>query len=75
MEQNYPKFEVIVINHQSLDDSEYILDAYAHQYPNLRIIKVEDSKHLKFGKKLPLTIGIKGAKYENLLLTNHCSSK
>ena len=70
MEQNYPKFEVIVINHQSLDDSEYILDAYAHQYPNLRIIKVEDSKHLKFGKKLPLTIGIKGAKYENLLLTD-----
>lgn len=70
MEQDYPKFEVIVINHQSLDDSEYILDAYSHQYPNLRIIKVEPSKHLKFGKKLPLTIGIKGAQYENLLLTD-----
>ena len=70
MEQDYPQFEVIVINHQSLDDSQYILEAYAQRYPNLKIIKVERSKHLKYGKKLPLTIGIKGAKYENLLLTD-----
>lgn len=70
MEQDYPEFEVIVINHQSLDDSQYILEAYALQYPNLKIIKVERSQHLKYGKKLPLTIGIKGAKYENLLLTD-----
>ncbi len=70
LDQDYPKFEVIVVNHQSIDDSEYILDAYAHQYPNLRVIKVEKSKHLKYGKKLPLTIGIKGAKYEHFLLTD-----
>lgn len=70
MEQDYPEFEVIVINHQSLDDSQYILEAYAQQYSNLKIIKVERSKHLKYGKKLPLTIGIKGAKYENLLFTD-----
>lgn len=70
LEQNYPEFEVIVINHQSLDDSEYILDAYAHQYPHLRVIKVERSQHLKYGKKLPLTLGIKGAKYEHLIFTD-----
>jgi cellulose synthase/poly-beta-1,6-N-acetylglucosamine synthase-like glycosyltransferase len=70
LEQNYPEFEVIVINHQSLDDSEYILDAYAHQYPHLRVIKVERSQHLKYGKKLPLTLGIKGAKYEHLVFTD-----
>lgn len=70
MEQDYPEFEVIVINHQSLDDSQYVLEAYTRQYPNLKIIKVERSKHLKYGKKLPLTIGIKGAKYETLLLTD-----
>lgn len=70
MEQDYPEFEVIIINHQSMDDSQYILEAYSRQYPNLKIIKVERSKHLKYGKKLPLTIGIKGAKYETLLLTD-----
>lgn len=70
LEQDYPEFEVIVINHQSLDDSEYILDAYAHQYPHLRVIKVERNNHLKYGKKLPLTLGIKGAKYEHLIFTD-----
>ena len=70
LEQDYPKFEVIIINHQSLDDSQYILDAYAQQYANLKIIIIEKSKHLKYGKKLPLTIGIKGAKYDRLLFTD-----
>ncbi len=70
LDQDYPEFEVIIVNHQSLDDSQYILDAYARQYPNLRTIKVERSQHLKYGKKLPLTIGIKGARYEHLLFTD-----
>lgn len=70
LEQDYPEFEVIIVNHQSMDDSQYILDAYVHQYPHLRTIKVERNQHLKFGKKLPLTIGIKGAKFEQLLFTD-----
>ena len=70
LQQNYPQFEVIVINHQSVDDSAYLLNAYCQQYPNLRVIEVAKSKHLKPGKKLPLTLGIKGAKYEHLLFTD-----
>lgn len=70
MAQDYPEFEVIVVNHQSVDDSEYILDAYVQQYSNLRVIKVERNVHLRYGKKLPLTIGIKGAKHEHLLFTD-----
>ncbi len=68
--QDYPNFEVIVVNHQSIDDSKYVLGAYEEQYKNLRIVTVEPNKHMKFGKKLPLTIGIKGAKFEHLLLTD-----
>jgi len=70
MEQDYPEFEVVVVNHQSTDDSQYILETYGRQYPNLRVINMEPSKHLKFGKKLPLTIGIRGAKHEHLLFTD-----
>lgn len=70
LEQDYPEFEVIVINHQSMDDSKYILDAYQREYKNLKVISLERSQHLKYGKKLPLTIGIKGAKYNQLLLTD-----
>ncbi|MES2800677.1 MAG: glycosyltransferase [Bacteroidota bacterium] len=70
LQQNYPEFEVIVINNQSIDDSFYLLKAYQQQYPNLRFIEVEKSKHLRQGKKLPITLGIKGAKYDHLVLTD-----
>ncbi len=70
LQQNYPEFEVIVINHQSIDDSSHLLNAYKRQYNNLHVIEVARSPHLKPGKKLPLTLGIKGAKYEHLLFTD-----
>ncbi len=70
LDQDYPEFEVIVINHQSMDDSKYILDAYQRDHKNLKVISLERSQHLKYGKKLPLTIGIKGAKYNQLLFTD-----
>lgn len=70
LEQEHPNFEVIVVNHQSTDDTFYILNAIQRQYPHLRVINVEKSQHLKYGKKLPLTLGIKGAKYEKILFTD-----
>jgi cellulose synthase/poly-beta-1,6-N-acetylglucosamine synthase-like glycosyltransferase len=68
--QDYPTYEVIVVNHQSSDDSSHILKAYQRQYAHLRVIELERSKHLRNGKKLPLTIAIKGAQYEHLLFTD-----
>jgi cellulose synthase/poly-beta-1,6-N-acetylglucosamine synthase-like glycosyltransferase len=70
LQQNYPEFEVIVVNHQSIDDSAYLLHAYKQQFPNLRIIEIAKNPHLKPGKKLALTLGIKGAKYEHILFTD-----
>jgi cellulose synthase/poly-beta-1,6-N-acetylglucosamine synthase-like glycosyltransferase len=70
LEQDYPQFEVIVINHQSTDESTYLLSAFERQYKHLKIIEVAKSKHLRSGKKLPLTLGVKGASYEHLLFTD-----
>jgi len=70
LNQDYPEFEVIVVNHQSSDDSSHILKAFQRQYPHLKVIELERSKHLRNGKKLPLTIAIKGAKYEHLVFTD-----
>lgn len=70
LNQKYPEFEVVVVNHQSVDDSKHILQAYQKQYPNLKIIDIERNHHLRNGKKLPLTVGIKGAKYDHFLFTD-----
>lgn len=70
LEQDYPEFEVIVVNHQSIDESYHILNAYKMKYPNLRVVEIERSKHIRIGKKLPITLGVKSAKFEHLLLTD-----
>ena len=70
LEQNYHEFEVVVVNHQSIDNTESLLKALKEKYSRLRVVNIERNNHLTFGKKLPLTIGIKGAKYEHVLLTD-----
>lgn len=75
LEQDYPNYEVIVVNHQSVDDSSHILKAFERKYAHLKIIEIERNRHLKNGKKLPLTIAIKGAKHKHLMFTDaDCST-
>lgn len=69
-EQNYPNFEVIIVNDQSLDDSKYIVKAYQEKYANLRLVDLERTRNGRVGKKLPLTVGIKGAQHPYVLLTD-----
>ena len=70
LEQSYSEFEVIVVNHQSIDNSKEVLDAFSKQYSNLKIVEIAQDKHLRAGKKLPLTLGIKAAQFEHLLFTD-----
>jgi cellulose synthase/poly-beta-1,6-N-acetylglucosamine synthase-like glycosyltransferase len=70
LNQDYPNFEVVVVNHQSLDDSRHLLAALQRDYKHLVVMEVERSKHLLPSKKLPLTLGIKKAKNEHLVLTD-----
>lgn len=70
MEQDYPSFEVVVVNDSSWDDSEDILKALQVKYDNLKVLKLNEDVHRMTGKKFALTMGIKAAKYEQLLLTD-----
>lgn len=71
LKQKYPDFEVVVVNHQSIDESYEVLNAFKLQYPEkLKIVEVERSKHLGTGKKFPLSLGIKASKNEILVLTD-----
>lgn len=68
--QNYPTFEVIVVNDASEDDTQFVLDHYLQLYPNLHLTFVPSDAMVSSSKKLALTLAAKAAKYDYLLLTD-----
>ena len=70
LNQDYPDFEVIVVNDCSEDETEFVLERFQKQYKNLRVSTIKQDDKFYHSKKLALTIGIKAAKNELLLLTD-----
>lgn len=69
--QDYPTtHEVIVVNDNSYDDSKYVLEEFKRTYKQLHPIELIQEAKLIPGKKFPLSVGIKTAKHEIVLLTD-----
>lgn len=69
--QKYPTtHEVIVVNDNSVDDSKYILEELQKTFKFLQVVDLKQEAKLISGKKYPLSIGIKEAKHEIVLLTD-----
>jgi glycosyltransferase involved in cell wall biosynthesis len=62
--------EVIVVNDNSIDDTKYFLEGLYKDFKQLHIVELkQEAMHIP-GKKFPLSMGIKSAKHEILLLTD-----
>jgi len=70
LEQDYPEFEVVVVNDRSEDDTEDVLKRLSAKYPHLRISEVRNNPMFTHGKKLALTLGIKASSNDWLLMTD-----
>lgn len=66
-EQNYPDYEIILIDDASSDNTLEIFEEFEKQYGNIRLVKVKNNEAFWGNKKYALTLGIKSAKKDYLL--------
>ena len=69
LSQDYPAYEVIVVDDASSDDSFKILKQFSTKYNNLRVFSFDIKKYSQ-GKKEVLEYGISQAKSDYLVLTD-----
>lgn len=70
LEQDYDKFEVIVVNDGSTDLTQDILSDFQKKYEHLKVIHISPEDKKTAGKKFALKTGIDAASYEYLLMTD-----
>lgn len=69
LSQNYPDYEVIVINDGSTDESDEVLKIFENDNKHLYHTYIPENVKYLSRKKLALTVGIKAAKHDILLFT------
>ena len=69
-EQDYPDFEIILIDDDSSDETLTVFEDFEKQYSNIRLVKVKNNEAFWGNKKYALTLGIKSAKKDYLLFTD-----
>ncbi|MCP9201407.1 glycosyltransferase [Gramella sp. GC03-9] len=70
LEQDYPEFEVIIINDASVDNTLDVIEEFQARDPRIKIVNVENNEAFWANKKYALTLGIKKASFEHLLFTD-----
>tara|TARA_R100001377_G_C3180123_1_gene106303 strand:- start:146 stop:1258 length:1113 start_codon:yes stop_codon:yes gene_type:complete len=68
--QNYPNFEIVLINDASYDDTLDVMEAFSEKHSNIKIVDVKNNEAFWANKKYALTLGIKSAKNNHLLFTD-----
>lgn len=70
LEQDYPAYEVIVVNDRSFDDTEDLLRLMSYKYPHLKTTFIPERAKFIDSKKMAVTLGIKSASNDILIFTD-----
>lgn len=68
--QDYPHFEIVLINDASKDNTLKVMESFANKHNNIKLVNVKNVEAFWGNKKYALTLGIKVAKHDYLLFTD-----
>lgn len=68
--QDYPDFEIVLIDDDSSDGTLEIMEAFVEKNKNIKLVKVKNVEAFWSNKKYALTLGIKAATNDFLLFTD-----
>lgn len=71
LEQQYSFFEIVIVNDRSRDENSLAaIQEYKERYPNIKIVDLSTAVSTSRGKKMAISMGIKCATYDHILLTS-----
>ncbi len=70
IDQNYPDFEIVLVNDGSHDDTLKVMEHFKALHANIKIVDVKPIEAFWGNKKYALTLGIKAATNRFLLFTD-----
>lgn len=70
LNQTYPKFQLVLINDTSVDDTLEIFNHFAQQDSRIKVVDVKNNESFWGNKKYALTLGIKAAAHQHLIFTD-----
>mgnify|MGYP001071987778 CR=1 FL=1 len=70
LKQEHENFEIVLINHASTDDSLNVIEKFQKQHSIIKLVNVKNNEAFWSSKKYALTLGVKAATHEQLVLSS-----
>lgn len=70
LNQEYKNYELLILNNASVDNTSDYTEQLAAEHANIKLVNVENNEAFWGSKKYALTLGIKAAKYDNLVFSD-----